>query len=203
MSPANLELIKLLQKNSRMTTSLDSLRNEWTAETLIHNDIKGDNILVTRRAGGEVDVRIIDWELIQIGDPAWDVGSVFRDFLDYWLLSVPLTGDLNPEEMLERAEIPLRKIHPATRAFWNAYRSSVLMQTDQAGDFLMRALRFAAARMAQGAYEWSSATHEPPNLSVAMLQLAANILEDTREASLHLFGIPIPWNWTRNAVPSG
>jgi len=28
---------------------------------------------------------------------------------------------------------------------------------------------------------------------MAMLQLAANILADPREASLHLFGIPAPW----------
>jgi hypothetical protein len=36
--------------------------------------------------------------------------------------------------------------------------------------------------------------HEPSNLGVAMLQLAANILDDPRDASLHLFGIPIPWS---------
>lgn len=200
MSPANLQMLKWLQKNSGITSALDRLRNDWSAETLIHNDMKGDNILVTGRAGEEVQVRIIDWELIQIGDPAWDVGSVFCDFLNYWLLSVPLSGDLNSEEMLERAEIPLRRIHPATRTFWNAYRSSVRMQTDKTAAFLTRALRFAAARIAQGAYDWSSGTGEPPNLSVAMLQLAANIFDNTREASLHLFGIPIPWEGTRNAI---
>jgi aminoglycoside phosphotransferase (APT) family kinase protein len=201
MSPANLQLLRWLQKDGALTAGLDGLRTEWRAETLIHNDIKGDNILVTKRADEGVRVRIVDWELIQIGDPAWDVGNLFRDFLDYWLLSVPLSGDLKPEEMLERAQLPLTKLHPAARAFWHAYRASAELDTD-AGAFLTRALRFAAARMAQGACELSFGMHEPSNLGVAMLQLAANILDDPRDASLHLFGIPIPWNRPGHAIDS-
>lgn len=199
MSPANRQLLRWLQKNGALTAGLQGLLTEWRAETLIHNDIKGDNILVTERADDGVRVRIVDWELIQFGDPAWDVGNLFRDFLDYWLLSIPLSGDLKPEEMLERAELPLTKLQPAARAFWHAYRASAGLDVD-AGAFLTRALRFAAARMAQGAYELSSGMHEPSNLGVAMLQLAANILDDPREASLHLFGIPIPWSRFGHAI---
>ena len=193
LSPANLQVLKLLQGNRSMAASLDALRTEWTADTLIHNDIKGDNILVTTRADEGVRVRIVDWELIQIGDAAWDVGTVFRDFLDYWLLSVPLSGDLTPEQMLEGSHLPLAKLHPPARAFWQAYRSAARMDPHAAGPFLLRSLGFAAARMAQGAYELSSSVPQPSNLAVAMLQLAANILTDPREASLHLFGIPAPW----------
>jgi Ser/Thr protein kinase RdoA (MazF antagonist) len=193
LSPANLQVLKLLQKNRTMTASLETLCNEWTPDALIHNDIKGDNVLVTTHTDGHVSVRIVDWELIQIGDAAWDVGTVFRDFLDYWLLSVPLSGDLSPEQMLEGAHVPLAKIHPATRAFWQAYRRAAWIDPDTAGPFLLRALRFAAARMAQGAYELSSTVPQPSNYAVAMLQLAANILADPRDASVHLFGIPAPW----------
>jgi Ser/Thr protein kinase RdoA (MazF antagonist) len=199
LSPANLQVLKLLQKNRPMAARLERLDTEWTADTLIHNDIKGDNVLVTTHADGGVRVRIVDWELIQIGDAAWDVGTVFRDFLDYWLLSVPLSGDLTPEQMLKGAHLPLGKLHPAARAFWRAYRASARMDADAAGPFLLRSLRFAAARMAQGAYELSSAVHYPSNYAVAMLQLAANILADPRDASLHLFGIPAPWRKPGNA----
>lgn len=203
LSPANLHLLKVLQKNRPIVAGLDGLRTEWRAETLIHNDIKGDNVLVTARPGDGMRVRIIDWELIQIGDPAWDVGAVFRDLLDYWLLSVPLSGDLKPEEMLERAELPLAKLHPAARLFWQAYRSSAGIDAGAAGAFLLRALRFAAARMVQGAYELSTGMPEPSNLAVATLQLAANILDDPGEASLHLFGIPVPWSQSGHALRYG
>jgi Phosphotransferase enzyme family len=201
LSPANLQVLKMLQSNRRLTAGLDGLRSEWVGDTLIHNDIKGDNILVCMDAG--VKVRLIDWELIQIGDAAWDVGAVLRDFLNYWLLSVPLSGDLSAEQMLAGARVPLAKLHPAARVFWQAYRASAKIDAVAARVFWRRSLCFAAARMAQAAYELSSNMHEPPNLAVAMLQLAANILAYPRDASLHLFGIPMPWSRPGNAALNG
>jgi aminoglycoside phosphotransferase (APT) family kinase protein len=121
LSPAHVQLLSLLQKETALVSGLDRLRNEWTPDTLIHNDLKGDNVLVVLDAEGGPSVRIVDWELVQLGDAAWDVGAVFRDFLDYWLMSVPLSGDLSPEEMLDAAEIPLARLHPAARAFWSGY----------------------------------------------------------------------------------
>jgi aminoglycoside phosphotransferase (APT) family kinase protein len=193
LSPAHTQVLRILQKNGPVTLGLDRLRREWLTETVIHNDMKGDNVLASAMTENGIRVRIIDWELIQIGDPAWDVGAVFRDFLNYWLLSVPLSGDLSPEEMLEGAHVPLATLHPAVRAFWQAYRAAAQLDAEVDGIFLLRSLRFAAARMAQGAYELSSNMAEPSNLAVAMLQLAANLLADPREASIHLFGIPVPW----------
>jgi hypothetical protein len=72
--------------------------------------------------------------------------------------------------------------------------------SNEVGPFLLGTLRFAAARMAQGAYELSSNALEPSNLAVAMLQIAANIFDDTCNASLHLFGIPAPWRKPGHAL---
>ena len=97
-------------------------RDEWTAATLVHNDLKGDNILVSIVDGQPPRIYIVDWEMIQIGDPAWDVGAILRDLLDYWLMSVPLSRDLTADQMLQGASVPLAKLHPAARGFWQAYR---------------------------------------------------------------------------------
>jgi hypothetical protein len=193
LSPANLQLLSLLQKENALVSGLDDLRRDWTPDTLIHNDLKGDNVLVASDGEDGASVRIVDWELVQIGDPAWDVGAVFRDFLDYWLLSVPLSGDLSAEQMLDGARIPLAKLHPAARAFWSGYCAAADVDRDSAGPFLVHSLRFAAARLAQGAYDLSSGTANPSNLAIVLLQLAANIMVNPEEASLTLFGIPIPW----------
>jgi Ser/Thr protein kinase RdoA (MazF antagonist) len=193
LSQANVQVLKMMQKNSAIAGGLDSLRSDWSPETLVHNDIKGDNLLVRKSAGGDVHMAIVDWELVQIGDPAWDVGNVFRDLLGYWLITVPLSGDLTPEQMLEQAALPLTALHPAARSFWEAYRTSVRLAADVEAVFLQRALRFAGARMAQGAYELSVGMPQPSNLAVATLQLAANILAQPAAASLHLLGIPVPF----------
>lgn len=192
LSPANLQVLKMLQQNASIAAGLDGLRAEWTADTVIHNDLKGDNVLISTTADG-AQVRIVDWEMVQVGDGAWDVGSMLRDFLGYWLLSVPLSADLTPEQMLEDCTWPLTSMHPAARAFWSGYRTSAGLDAATASPFLLRSVRFAAARMAQGAYELSLTLQQPSNLAIAMLQLAANILADPHEALLHLFGIPAPW----------
>jgi hypothetical protein len=139
--------------------------------------------------------------MVQVGDGAWDVGSMLRDFLGYWLLSVPLTADLTPEQMLEGCTWPLASIHPAARAFWGGYLASARLDSATASRFLLRSVRFAAARLAQGGYELSLTSQQPSNLAFAMLQLAANILDDPQEALLHLFGIPVPWRPAGHAAP--
>jgi hypothetical protein len=196
LSPANLQLLSLLQKESALVSGLDGLRRDWTPDTLIHNDLKGDNVLVASDGEAGTSIRIVDWELVQIGDAAWDVGAVFRDFLDYWLLSVPLSGDLTAEQMLDAAKIPLAKLHPAARAFWSGYCAAADIGRDSHRAFLLRSLRFAGARLAQGAYELSSGTANPSNFAIALLQLAANVMVNPEDASLTLFGIPVPWRTT-------
>jgi Ser/Thr protein kinase RdoA (MazF antagonist) len=203
LSPANAEVLKLMQKDSTMASGLDRLRSKWLPDTLVHNDIKGDNVLVRKNADRSLSVAIIDWELIQIGDPAWDVGSVFRDLLGFWLLTVPLSSDLTPEQMREGAQLPLSALYPAARAFWNAYCASARLNGGASGAFLLRALCYAAARMAQGAYELSVGMGRPSNLAVVTLQLAANILAEPTEASLHLLGIPAPFQRSGNAELCG
>jgi hypothetical protein len=202
LSLANVHVLRVVQRSAPIISALDELSAEWSPDTLIHNDLKGDNVLVTGE-GSQPRVRLVDWEMLQFGDAAWDVGCLFRDFLGYWLLSVPLTSDLTSEQMLERCTWPISLLHPAARAFWQAYRTSARLDADASGAFLVRSLRYAAARLAQGAYELSLTQQQAPNLAMAMLQLAANILTDPREASLHLFGIPTPWRHRVEYAASG
>jgi len=202
-SPAHIRILEFLQEEAILVAGLVELQRAWRPDTLIHNDLKGENILV-EDADGDTRVRIIDWELAQLGDAAWDVGAILRDFLSYWLMSVPLSSDLTPEEMLAGAQVPLSGLHPAARDFWEAYRAAA-WSGDGATEsgFLLRAVQYAAARLVQGAHELCSNQPVPPNLALAMLQLAANIMADPRGAALHLFGLAIGWRRPVHAPAGG
>jgi len=50
-----------------------------TATTVVHNDFKLDNMMLDARDPGRV-VAVLDWEMVTIGDPLVDVGTL----LAYW-----------------------------------------------------------------------------------------------------------------------
>ena len=118
LSPANYQTLKILQTQVGLPARLDALRKQWRSVTVIHNDIKSDNILV--RVGAEpgtdgVEVRIVDWELVQFGDPAWDLAGSLQDLVIFWAQSMPLSGDHPADGMMEAARYPLGLVQAACR----------------------------------------------------------------------------------------
>jgi Phosphotransferase enzyme family len=194
LSSATIQAIKIIQRFPEFCELLDGLRREWVNETLIHFDIKWDNCLVVARRSGsrKTDLRIVDWELAGVGDPCWDVGSVFNDYLSYWLGSIPITGETPPEQFIELARYPLSKMHPAIRSFWESYVRCVELDDATSAEWLLRAVKYAAARLVQTVYEGLYYSIKLTSNAVCSLQLSLNILRRPREAVVQLLGIPLP-----------
>ena len=100
------ELVAIVQRYPEIRDQLETLRQSWTPDTLIHGDIKWDNCLVAGLTGepaGGAPVagepaeafHLVDWEMADVGDAAWDVGGVFQSYLSYWALSPPGRGRLD------------------------------------------------------------------------------------------------------------
>ena len=108
ISNANIQLIKIVQSQKELCKTLDELHAGWNShkryECLIHSDIKSDNFLTVESLNSPDSsshsssdmykkarhLKLIDWELARIGDPAWDTGCVFSDYLALWLFSLPI-----------------------------------------------------------------------------------------------------------------
>ncbi|HUJ63623.1 MAG TPA: phosphotransferase [Kofleriaceae bacterium] len=199
LSPAQLQVHRIAQR-AGIGEQLDRLRSSWTGDTMIHDDLKGDNVLVV--PGTPVTVQIVDWELYRRGDPAWDVASLLRDAVEYWLGSVPFTGQSTPEDWLARAGMQLGALHPAVRALWQAYREEAGIDRAAAAAMFERIVGYTAARMIQAAHELAVSGHEIPNRALALLQLAVNILGAPARAALHVFGVPPGWTRRNDAAPA-
>jgi len=193
LSSATIQAIKIIQQFPEFCELLDSLRQEWTNETPIHFDIRWDNcLIVSRRSGSQkTDLRLVDWELAGVGDPCWDVGSVFNDYLSFWLGSIPITGETPPERFLELARYPLRKMHPAIRSFWDSYIRRLELDDVTSAEWLLRSVKYAAARLVQTVYEGLYQSIKLPGNAVCSLQLSLNILQRPHEASIQLLGLPL------------
>lgn len=63
-----------LSVDSTLGPALTHARSLWGTRCLVHGDVKWDNCLVDLTTTPPV-VRLIDWELSGLGDPAWDLAA--------------------------------------------------------------------------------------------------------------------------------
>jgi hypothetical protein len=194
LSLPNMELIRILQRSPPICATLDSLRNEWSPTCLQHGDVKSENVLVSRTPPWRI--ALIDWELVQRGDPAWDVAGLLQDVLLAWLRSMPITSGA-PDDYVARAALPLGVLRSFVAGFWDSYSG---VARPEAGPFLRRAIAFVGARLLQSAYEANNRAARLENHAVATIQLALNILADPVDACLSLFGLTPIWT-TRVPAP--
>lgn len=191
LSPANYQTLQIVQQQPGLGAALDAVRAEWTPSGLIHNDIKSDNVLVMDAPGTEPgtapEVRIVDWELVQAGDPAWDVAGALHDFVLFWING--MSPAESPQAMVETGRFPLPVVQAGVRAFWRGYRDAAGVQGAAANALARRAVRMSAARLIQSAYEMAQMSMQLPVPSVLLLQAAANLLADPESGQVHLYGL--------------
>jgi hypothetical protein len=189
VSSGNSQLIAIVRQFPDFQRHLDGMRDGWRVNSFIHGDMKWDNCLVEHPVEDPetTHLRVVDWELSDLGDSAWDVGAIFQAYISFWILSIPfpidLGGDLN-----ERAKYPLESMQPALGAFWRAYGNGVPPEPNEAG-YLERCVKYAAVRMIQTVYEHLYQSAEMTPSALAMLQVSLNMLNRPAEAREHLLGL--------------
>jgi Ser/Thr protein kinase RdoA (MazF antagonist) len=192
LSPANYQTLKILQTQEGLSGRLDGLRRLWKPQAVIHSDIKSDNVLVlpppVDDGTSPPEIRVVDWETVQIGDPAWDLAGALQDFLLFWVSSMNQTMPTS-EEMAASARYPLFVLQPAIRALWRGYRSALNLSHAEANALIRRATSFSAARIIQSAYEMAQHSRDLPVGSVLLLQISANLLADPETGQVQLYGL--------------
>jgi hypothetical protein len=189
LSAANYQTLSILQGERELCGQLDMSLQQWRPTTVIHGDIKGDNILWLPGSGLAAGglVKVVDWEMVQWGDPAWDIAGFFQDLLLFWIGSLPM-GDSIPE-MVTRAPYRLGTLQTACRAFWRTYAGAIQEAGMVPRDLLSRSVLFCGARLIQSAYESAQISSVLPLQSVLALQLSANLLRDPESAQVQIIGI--------------
>lgn len=112
-----LALIGHLQRMPGLAHDLARLRASSPERTLVHGDVKLDNVLC-----GEGDrMVLVDFEHGGTGDPAWDVGAPVGDYLSRWLLSARCRRGESLATWLARAGVPARRCAAAGRELLAGY----------------------------------------------------------------------------------
>jgi hypothetical protein len=131
----------------------------------------------------------VDWELVQLGDPAWDLAGLLQDFILLWVTSMTVTPGATTEMLAASARLPLAELQRAIRAFWKSYRAAADLPPEGAARLITRAVAFSAARLIQSAYEMGAVTPALAPASVLLLQVSANLLRDPEAGQVQLYGL--------------
>jgi Ser/Thr protein kinase RdoA (MazF antagonist) len=182
-------LSAIVQQHPEFQTLLDAIGAEWRFDSLIHGDMKWDNVLVFPTSGGGLDFRIVDWEMADLGDADWDVGAVLQSFLTVWILSMPIASGLPPERYVGMAAQPIELMRPVLRAFWEAYAATRGFAATERKAALERSMRFGAARLVWSVFEQRLYATQLDPAAMALLQVSLNILKNPARAVADLLDV--------------
>src|SRR6202008_3942124 len=133
--------------------ALDGMRERWSSETLIHGDFKWSNL-----AAG----KLLDWELAQWGDPAWDLGGAMHAAIVEDLLAAELPGDEGLERLFGMLGELLTRRHEDHRAFWETYCADRGLRGPDASGLRQRVACQTGLRFIKTAYEWCQSETRMP-----------------------------------------
>jgi hypothetical protein len=167
---------------------LSALRAEWRYDSLIHNDMKWDNCLLKIQSQGGPELTIVDWELVDIGDGAWDVATIFKEYVMAMLMNASAREMAAAQKYPAPPTVTLETLRPSVRAFWEAYAAGRGFSAIEAHVTLLRAVRLTAGRMIVAVLEYLSGMPELGPFGNTMLQTSVGLLEAPQVAVAQLLG---------------
>lgn len=191
LSLGNSQLLEILQRYPEFPAALDALRRSWSFDSLIHGDIKWENLVLCRRDGASApELRVIDWEMADFGDACWDAGAVFQAYLSFWIFSLPLGGGMSLAQAAAASPFQMAEMRPALAAYWTSYARARKLGPAASRALLERSVTCAAARMIQTAYEGIQQSPQITPQALCQLQMSMNILREPGAAVRDLVGAP-------------
>jgi aminoglycoside phosphotransferase (APT) family kinase protein len=190
-SQAVIDLMALIQSDSALCIALDTLAADESSDAFTHQDVRWDNVLLARTAQGRLTgLRLVDWEGAALGDPAWDVGCLFAEYLSHWVGSIPLTTIETVAQHVELATFSLESAQRSIAAAWAGYASSSALGPLDARHRLRRATRYVGYRLLQRALEMDQRSPVVSLAAACHVQIGARILAEPDRAMTELLGFP-------------
>lgn len=185
-----LQFFKLYQRFPSLSRAIVELRDAIAPSCLVHNDLKINNILLDLdwQQPGSPIIRLIDWENVAWGDPAFDLGCILGSYLEIWLNGLVISNTLTINESLQLATTPLELLQPSLSALTNAYLENFPAIIDVRPDYLDRAIQFAGLSLIQRVEITIDEHRVFGNRGIVMLQVAKQAICTPQAAMKTLFG---------------
>jgi hypothetical protein len=180
-------LVDRLRARRELASALDRMFADWRCERMIHGDVKWENCLWRESPTGSMALKWIDWELTDIGDPAWDAGCFIQSYLSHGVRSLPPLSGLTLAERTRSGGALFSAMQPALLAFLEGFVAALEVPGSQVVELRESIMRCAAARMVQMGLEVMHGQPEPTSEALRLLETSAEIMAQPGEA-LSLLG---------------
>lgn len=181
-------LSKIIDEDVFLNNQLDEIRMNWSGNSIIHGDIKLVNFIAVHEEGKE-KIKLIDWEIANIGDPLWDVAGFLQSYLFFWVTN--LIAGPNGFQLMAGQEyldsVPRNKV---TSIFWKTYVKKQGWTNKKATTAKIKTMKYTAARLLQSAVELNQMT--PNKLSpntYLILQIVKTILQSPEKSAQDYLGM--------------
>jgi hypothetical protein len=190
MSQGNVQLLQILQQYPRLTSALDALRRSWAPRMLVHGDVKWENLILCRASeDAPVELRMIDWEMADLGDDGWDVGAIFQAYWTFWIFMLPLGPGVTLDQAAAQSPWRMEDLQAALTTFWRSYARARGITGRTERRMLERTMSCAAARMVQTAYEAIQQSQRMTPQGLVQLQMSMNVLSDPAAAAREISAV--------------
>lgn len=180
--------IQRIQSDSDLMQAFNAIPNLWQENAVIHGDIKLDNFIVLEPEKETTNsIKLVDWEMTQIGDVAWDLAGVLNDFIFWWVISMP--DNLSPKEMVKNARFPFHLLTPGINRYWESYCDTMKLGYEASNQLLERVVLFSGFRALQTSFEIASKFDTIPSIAELLLNMGKSIIRKPLFSQEKLFGI--------------
>jgi len=170
-------VIAEIHKHQDLVKKIEKVASQWETTSLIHGDIKWMNFIVMPN---NEDIKLVDWEIADLGDPLWDVAGVFQSYFSAWVLSFN-NHNIQQHQQVQGTEfLSIEAITPTVKVLWDTYTSKQKFTASEAKEKVLKTLSYMAVRMIQTAFENNMTQNQIHPNSVRILQFCNHILEDAK-----------------------
>lgn len=173
------------QAHPEVNQALAQLRQQWRGGCVLHQDLKFSNWLWCEATG---EIKLIDWEKVDWGDPLTDLADVLVAYIYRWLKSCAWEISTDLSTCLQTATLPLTAIQPSLQTLIRQYFGNFPQIAELHPDWINQTVQLMGRELIDRVLR-DIQYHLPlGHQQAATLQLAQRLLCQPARASRNIFG---------------
>lgn len=183
-----IDFFKLYQRFPSLHQAVTELHASYQSVCLTHCDLQFSNYLVENQADISAgQIKLIDWEFLNWGDPGFDLGMLVAKYLKLWLNSLFVDSDTELNVALSLALCPLEKVQPSLSALLKGYLAEFPQVLAAIPNFSTRVIQFAGLDLIKSIQHKTEHHRAFNNRDICTLQVAKSLFCQPEESMATIF----------------